>query len=305
MKTLMYRFIGIYLNTLTRISPKNGGKAGFRLFCKPRRSPLKKHHLAFFQTARQTDFDFNGTPVRLYEWGNGPKKVLFVHGWQSHSFRWRKYVESLPAEEYTLVAFDAPGHGQSGGDQFTVPLNAYLIWLLIERYQGFDAVVAHSIGSISVFYAMAHYDIQTVSKVVAMASPSRAAEFFAFYTDALKLREHTVRQIKHEFQSHVRHQLEGISLPAYAGKVTVPGLIIHDEADPETPYQNALELLENWKNATLITTRGLGHNLKSPAVAEVVKDYIAGAKTGKNNLRALEKNSFVLEEKNEPVPDTR
>jgi pimeloyl-ACP methyl ester carboxylesterase len=305
MKTLMHRFIGMYLNSLTRIFPKNGGKAGFRLLCKPRRSPLKKHHHAFLQTARQTDFDFNGIPVRLYEWGNGPKKVLFVHGWQSHSFRWRKYVESLLAKDYTLIAFDAPGHGSSGGDQFTVPMNAYLISLLTERYQGFDTVIAHSIGSISVFYALAHYDLQTVGKVIAMASPSRAAEFFAFYVDALKLREHTVRQIKNEFQFHVRHQLERISLPDYARKVTVPGLIIHDETDPETPYQNALELLENWKNATLITTQGLGHNLKSPALVKVVKDYITGAKTGNNHLRAFEKKSFVLEEKNEPVPDTR
>jgi pimeloyl-ACP methyl ester carboxylesterase len=214
-------------------------------------------------------------------------------------------VESLPAKEYTLIAFDAPGHGLSGGDQFTVPMNAYLISLLTERYQGFEAVVAHSIGSISVFYAMAHYDLQTVSKVVAMASPSRAAEFFAFYTDALKLGEHTVRQIRNEFQFHVRHQLERISLPAYATKVTVPGLIIHDKEDPETPYGNALELRESWKNATLVTTQGLGHNLKSPALVEVVKDYITGAKTRNNHLRASEKNSFVLEEKTEPVPDSR
>jgi pimeloyl-ACP methyl ester carboxylesterase len=177
MKKILYQSIGLYLNTLTRVAPGRGGKLGFRLFCKPQRSKLQQHHRAFLRTARQSSFDFNGIPIRIYQWGNGPKKVLFVHGWQSHSFRWKKYVESLSPEEYTMIAFDAPGHGLSGGNQFTVPLNAYLIWTLTERYQGFDTVVAHSIGSISVLYALAYYDIQTIGQVVSMASRAGPRNF--------------------------------------------------------------------------------------------------------------------------------
>jgi pimeloyl-ACP methyl ester carboxylesterase len=66
----------------------------------------------------------------------------------------------------------------------------------------------------------------------------------------------------------------------------VPGLIIHDREDPETPYQNARELLEAWKNATLVTTQGLGHNLKSAAVVEVVKDFIQGQKVSQAYIPA-------------------
>jgi hypothetical protein len=52
--------------------------------------------------------------------------------------------------------------------------------LLTRYYHGFDALVIHSIGSFSFFYAMAKYELPHIGKVVAMASPGKASEFFAF-----------------------------------------------------------------------------------------------------------------------------
>jgi pimeloyl-ACP methyl ester carboxylesterase len=274
MQELIYKSVGYYLNTLTKISPKKGGEYGFRLFCKPQRPKLQKQHISFFETARQEDFDFNGLNIKLYEWGTGPKKVLFVHGWQSHSYRWKKYVEQLPKDEHTIIAFDAPGHGQSDGDQFHVPLNAYLIHTLTKKYEGFDAVIAHSIGSMSVIYAMSFYAIESIKSFISMASPSRAEEFFAFYTQVLRLNHQTIQNITNVFQLEVRHQLKDISLATFGRNIKIPGLIIHDHNDPETPYANALELQQVWENARLITTEGLGHNLKSTDVVELVTQYI-------------------------------
>ncbi|WP_194972665.1 alpha/beta fold hydrolase [Aquiflexum lacus] len=274
MKRIIYQSIGLYLNTLNKISPKKGGEVGYRLFCKPGRSKLKRQHKEFFDTSDQEDFDFNGVNIRLYSWGQGPKKVLFVHGWQSHSYRWKQFIALLPKDEYTLIAFDAPGHGQSGGDQFHVPMNAFLISLLVEKYGGFDAVVAHSIGSFSVLYAKTYYHINKIGKFVSMASPSRAAEFFAFYSSALQLKKHTMDNVTNVFQMQVRHKVEDISLATFARFLDIPGLIIHDKNDPETPYANALEMAEVWVNSELITTNGFGHNLKSPNVVRLVVDYL-------------------------------
>ncbi|WP_194778263.1 alpha/beta fold hydrolase [Pararhodonellum marinum] len=295
MKNLIYRSLGIYLNTLTRIAPKKGGEVGFRLFCKPQKTKMKAHHKAFLKTARQEVLDFNGTPIKIYLWGKGSKKVLFVHGWQSHSYRWKKYVNSLSESDFTLIAFDAPGHGKSGGDQFTVPLNAFLISQLAKKYGGFDTVVAHSIGSISVLYALNYYNITNIGKVISMASPSRAEEFFAFYIQALRLKEPTVAQIKNEFQRQIRHELEDISLSTYARKINVEGLIIHDKRDPETPFENALELLDSWGNATLFETQGLGHNLRSIVVVNLVKDFILGKPLDETRYPNLTKKELMLQ----------
>lgn len=274
MKNLAYRSIGAYLNTLTKILPRTAGRKGFELFCQPQRTRLAKNHIEFLGNSRQLDFDFNGINIKTYHWGYGPRKVLFVHGWQSHSYRWKKYIEQFPADQFTLIAYDAPGHGQSAGNQFTVPLNAYLIAELAELYSGFEVVVAHSIGSISVLYALAHYHHIDIKRVVAMASPSKVEEFFAFYVKVLRLKPHTIRQIRNEFQIHVKQNIGRINLAAFAARVNIPGLIIHDEDDPETPYYNALELLASWRGSHLVTTKGLGHNLRSEIVVKAVTDYV-------------------------------
>ncbi|MEX2594141.1 MAG: alpha/beta hydrolase [Anditalea sp.] len=274
MKQLIYKSLGLYLNTLTRIAPEKGGKLGFKIFCTPKKKKLKREHLDFLHSANLGDFDFNGQNIKIYEWGTGPKKVLFVHGWQSHSFRWKKYIEAFPKDEYTLIAFDAPAHGLSDGKQFTVPHNAYLMALLARYYHGFNAVVSHSIGSFSFFYAMAKYDLPPIRKLVAMASPGKAREFFTFYIEALKLKSSTMARIKNEFQQYVKEELDNINLSVMIENLSVPGLIIHDRDDTQTGYQNALELRDNWKGSTLHTTQGLGHNLRSGEVVQLVADFV-------------------------------
>ncbi len=275
MKQLIYKSLGLYLNTLTHIAPEKGGKLGFKIFCTPQKKKLKRQHLDYLNSANQRDFNFNGQKIKIYEWGTGAKKVLFVHGWQSNSFRWKKHIDALPKEEYTLIAFDAPAHGLSEGKQFTVPLHAYLIATLTRYYHGFDAVVTHSIGSFSFFYAMAKYDFPSIGKLVAMASPLRASEFLAFYIETLGLKPATVSQIKNEFQNYAREELGNISLPVFVENLSIPGLIIHDKEDQQTPYQNAVELQKHWKGATLHTTNGLGHNLRSGEVVRLVADFVA------------------------------
>lgn len=274
MKTLVYQSIGFYLNTLSKIAPEKGAKAGFKLFCTPQRAKLKKNHLSFFSTARQEDFNFNGINIKIYQWGTGPKKILFVHGWQSHSYRWKKYIESISFEDYTLIAYDAPGHGLSGGNQFTVPLNAYLLSLLSEKYQGFDTVIAHSIGSMSVLYGLYYHENIHVNRFISMASPGKAEEFFQFYLSTLNLKPKTMLGIVNEFQLYAKQELKYINATTYAQKLNIPGLIIHDKNDPDTPYENALALSKIWEKGELITTEGLGHNLKSEEVVQQVIHYL-------------------------------
>jgi len=274
MKKLIYKSLGLYLNTLTRMAPEKGGKLAFKIFCTPQKKKLSPAQLDFLQTANRRNFDFNGQAIKIYEWGTGPKKILFVHGWQSHSFRWKKYIEAFPKEEFTLIAFDAPAHGLSEGKQFTVPQNAFLIALLARYYHGFGAVVSHSIGSFSVFYALATYELPPIGKLVSMASPGRASEFIDFYMEALNLKANTVTRIKHEFQKYAKEELDNIQLPVLVEKLRIPGLIIHDREDQRTPYQNALELLRHWKGATLHSTDGLGHNLRSRQLVQLVVDFV-------------------------------
>ncbi|MFO7825712.1 MAG: alpha/beta hydrolase [Cyclobacterium sp.] len=137
-----------------------------------------------------------------------------------------------------------------------------------------SVIILQSIGSFSLIYALSNYQLPPIGKLVAMASPGRASEFIDFYMETLNLKANTVSRIRHEFQKYAKEEVDNIQLPVFVEKLRVPGLIIHDREDQQTPYQNALELHKHWKGAALHTTQGLGHNLRSRELVQLVVDFV-------------------------------
>ena len=286
LKTLL-SFAGRYLNTLAHLLPRIAGRQGFRLFCRPFRTPLTAYHKKFLNTADQFSFEHDGILIQAYRWGEGPKKILFVHGWQSHSFRWKAYIESLSKEQYTMYAFDAPGHGLSGGSFLTVPYYSDIIQKLIDSLGEIHILVGHSLGCFASLHAIHAHPSLPVRKLILMAPPGKASDFLLFYQNTLKLSAKCVSLILKHFENVIQKPISYFSTTDFATSVKVSGLIIHDENDAETPYANAVEISQRWDNSKLITTKGLGHNLKSP---EVVLDVINFIETTTNqpNMRIAE-----------------
>ena len=271
----LYRVFGVFLNVLHYISPSAGGKLGFKFFCSPARTKINKSQFEFLHSAKESKILFHGKKIQLYQWGNGPKKVLFIHGWQSFSFRWKQYIEALSSEdEYTLLAFDAPAHGQSEGKRFTVTENASLINRLLNDYGNFHAIIAHSMGSFSFFYAQAKYLLPPINKLIILSPPAYLTEFIGFYKNALKLKASTVDSITDEFQIRVNEDLHSVNIPFLVKNLSIPGIIIHDTKDVLTDYSNARLLHHHWPISELITTNGLGHRLRSPEVVNAVAHYV-------------------------------
>ncbi len=111
MKKIIPRLIGFYLNVLVWFTPKFVGKKSILLFSRPQRPAIKQNHLDFFNSSEKFSFDVNGEAIQSYKWGTGDKVLVFFHGWQSHSFRWKNYIEAFSKKEYTIYAMDAPGMG--------------------------------------------------------------------------------------------------------------------------------------------------------------------------------------------------
>ena len=111
MQNIIMRIIGFLLNAGSIIAPKFTGRIGLKLFCYPRRPKLSDRYLEFLTAAKSFTFNYDGDQVVGYQWGNGSKKILFLHGWQSHTYRWKAYNDELKKDDFTIYAFDAPGHG--------------------------------------------------------------------------------------------------------------------------------------------------------------------------------------------------
>ena len=280
MKKLITRLLGNYLNALAVVLPQKAGRKGFYLFCHPFRPPMKSYHREFLDSSEKFTFAYNNIYIQCYRWGHGEKRVLFLHGWQSHSFRWKNYIQSLPKDEFTIYSFDAPGHGFSTGSYLSVPFYSEVIQAFFSTYGEFDTVVGHSLGSFSIIYALYCQPFLPVNKLVVMAPPGEATDFIRFYKDTLGLSDRMMKLTHEYFEQEFEKPARYFSTARFAASIKLPGLIIHDEQDDETPYQYAQQINQAWRESGLVTTRGLGHNLKSPEVINVVLNYIAGKVTG-------------------------
>jgi pimeloyl-ACP methyl ester carboxylesterase len=276
MKKLLIRSIGQYLNLLALVTPATAADRAFALFCRPFRSKINPKQLAFFNSAETVTVDADGYPVRVHTWGNGSKNVLFLHGWQSHSYRWKAYIDSLPKDEYTITAIDAPGHGLSEGNFLTVPVYSNVIQEMIHRLGNVDAIVSHSLGSFTLLYTIHKFPLLPVGKLIVMGTPGEAEDFVHVFRTTLGVSDRVIRLIENKFVELYDVKPEYFSLSRFAPALTQHGLIIHDKEDSEAPFTHATTLHKVWKKSQFIATEKLGHNLKSPDIVRLVTSYIQG-----------------------------
>ncbi len=273
-KQLLIFSIRMYLNTLAWIAPVKAGRLGFYLFCKPRRRPVKPHHMEFLGTSEKFTIDYAGRKVQGYKWGNGEMKLLLVHGWESHSYWWKNIVSALSKDKFTIYSIDAPGHGLSEGSYINIPHYSGLIEKVILEYGSIYAILGHSLGSFASVYTMHRAPHLPVSKLVMMAAPGEAKEWVDFYQKFLGLSSRTMKEIDKFFIEKIGHMPDYFSLKEFAKSMTRPGLIIHDTDDREAPYRYALAAHQNWPASEMITTSGLGHNLKSTELIKNVEEFL-------------------------------
>jgi pimeloyl-ACP methyl ester carboxylesterase len=273
-KRILIFSVGLYLNVLAWIAPRLAAKKGFFLFCRPIRRPVKPHHLEFLNTSEKFTVEYAGKKVQGYRWGTGERKILLLHGWESHSYWWKSVVTSLSKEQFTIYSIDAPGHGLSEGNYINIPHYSGLIEQLVLVYGPIHAILGHSLGAFSSVYTMHRAPHLAVSKMVVMASPGEVKEFVAYYQHVLGLSTRAMNAINNYFVEKLGHGPDYFSLKEFASTLKLSGLIIHDTEDKDAPYAYAMAAHQNWKNSEMVTTTGLGHNLKSTELIEKVKQFL-------------------------------
>jgi pimeloyl-ACP methyl ester carboxylesterase len=277
MKKFIPKMIGTYFNILSLIAPRFAGNKGFFLFSSTRRKPLKDYHKAFLNTADQFNFDCNGDTIQCYRWGTGSKIVIFFHGWESHTFRWKNYINAFSKEDYTIYAMDAPGHGLSTGKYCNLPIYSNAIEKFLLRIPPAHTIITHSMGSFSSLYTFYRIPALPVKQLVITASPGEATDFMAFYKNLLGLSDRALNSVSNGFEQNTQHRPEFYSTSRFAEGISIPTLIIHDKDDVsqfEAPYKYAEVLHKKITNSILITTSGFGHNLRSPIVVQHVVDFV-------------------------------
>src|SRR5215211_9491849 len=96
---------------------------------------------------------------------NGPA-VLLMHGWGGARAQMTGLVDPLLFAGYRVVSFDQPGHGESDGKTTNLLEIAPTMDLIAQHEGPFQAVVAHSFGTLITSYALVERNFPRPERLV-------------------------------------------------------------------------------------------------------------------------------------------
>ncbi|GAA5083816.1 hypothetical protein GCM10025760_00890 [Microbacterium yannicii] len=275
---------GASIRAVSALSPRAGAAIAMPLFAsvaKPR--PVHDDDAATMSQARRRTVripgvDRRGVEVVTYEWGRGPRTVVLSHGWLGRASQFSRLVRELVAEQYRVVAFDGPAHGESGGRQM------YLVdWLdvyadLQQRHGAFEAMIGHSFGGLATLVAVAGGT--DAARVVTISSLADADELLRQFQRMVGYSDAVTVRLRERFAARYFPGdpdpfawLSAVRRPLPAG---VPLLITHDERDRFVPFGESVRIRSANPDATFLPTTGLGHNriLGADVVLDAVLEHL-------------------------------
>jgi pimeloyl-ACP methyl ester carboxylesterase len=271
------------LQTAYLLSEDLGTSVAERLFTTPRRHArpdreravlASGHHLSIDVTLRAPRW--HGTTLRIaaWRWGIGPT-VLLVHGWEGRGSQLGSVVEPLVAAGMSVVAFDAPGHGDSPEHRLYLTDLADCIADVAAAVGPIHAIVAHSFGAAAVLLAHARANVSAPRNV--LVSPNvlieDAVRRFAYLVG---LDDRDRAALEHRLAEQTGVGIADLTLPRLAGDRDDALLVIHDRNDDEVSFDHAARLAAIWPNAQLRETDGLGHRriLRDPDVLAGIVEFV-------------------------------
>ena len=267
------RLYGLYFNILALFSRKRAAESAFTVFCTPRKGkilPLQKDYL---MAAEADIVNIGGMSLQTYRWPGNRETVMLLHGWESNSFRWRNLIGFLRKEGFDIIAFDAPAHGKSTGEILNVPLYAECTDQMVKKYKP-KYMVAHSVGGTTAVYHQYQYNTNGVEKLVTIGSPSELKEIMEHYQSMLGFNNTVLSALDGYFHKHFGFGIDDFSTSRFASELKIQGLLIHDELDKVAPVSASERVHANWKNSSLIKTKGLGHSLHQEEVNQKIIDFL-------------------------------
>lgn len=263
---------------LAPLSPRKAGNRARRLFLTPPRHDFRRAELDALEEA--SSFTVPMPTGRLVGWRWGRLQdpvVVLVHGWGGRAAQLRSFVAPLTARGYSVVAFDAPGHGMTGGRESSLVHMAAALDAVLRQIGPVEAVVGHSLGGAVTGYVMSRG--AQVKKAVLLAPPASLTEYSHRFARLLRLPEGIRALMQAQIERRFGIRWSDFEVEATAPQLTQPALIVHDIDDRDNPFRDGERYARHWPGARLVATHGLGHRgaLRDSAVIGEVVAFIGAA----------------------------
>ena len=275
-KKLQGQLVRQALRLTGRLHPELAAQKAEGLFLTPRRMPANRHQQQVLDRGSQGLVQVGGDIVRVWRWGHGPG-VLLVHGWSGRGSQFADWVDQLVEAGFQVTLFDAPGHGDSGGQSSSLAQFVATIREIARHYGPFETLIGHSMGGAAGLAAVAGG--LPLQQLVTLAAPGDlAAVMRRTFQGLMGLAPELNPLIERRLEARFGIPMHSLDPKALAPEVELPWLLLHDLDDREIPWSEAEELSRATSAAQLLSTKGLGHYriLRDPGVRQHVRAFLLG-----------------------------
>jgi pimeloyl-ACP methyl ester carboxylesterase len=187
------------------------------------------------------------------------------------------FVDPLLAAGYRVVAYDQPAHGDSDGVMTNLLEIAPTMDLILKQEGKFDAIIAHSFGTLITSYSIVERNFPPPSRLVYFGAFNQLLESLPRFQVIAGLPDEIMDGFRVMlYENFGQGVLEAIVHERLAPKINIPTLMFHDVADNVTPVEDSRSIARGWKSAQYIETEGLGHRgaLQSKEIHEQVIQFL-------------------------------
>jgi len=262
------------------LAPPLAAVWAYRIWFSTRRYRESAHDRRWRQQARLQMLDHACGRIAVYRWGEPEQPVVMcLHGWNGRASQFATMLPTLLKAGYQVVAFDAPGHGQSEGQSSNLLRMAAVLQTVLQQHAPVKAMITHSFGGMVVAYAIKHLAIE-LERLVMIASPVSNHYLIDMYADSLgishRVMRHFYRRLRREFGEDI---FERTSAEQNLKNSKLPILLIHDKQDKAVSWRNSERIVEAAENATAIYTEGHGHR-RALRDKKLIKKIVGFIKSG-------------------------
>jgi pimeloyl-ACP methyl ester carboxylesterase len=283
---LAVRYARAELNILSLVNVRKAAIKAFRLFCTPQKKTAGKYP-AIFSTGERLTFRLEGHTIRGHRWlpytdalkpdAISLKKVLIAHGFESSSRTFDTYIAALLKQGYEVFAFDAPGHGRSGGRRILLTDYVRMLQLVEQNYGPFQAWIGHSLGGLALALSLEDLPAGQKGRLVLIAPAVEMTSAVDAFAKVLGLSAEVVKEMDRYVQEISGHPFSWYSLRRALGHVHADILYCQDEDDLITPPAAAHQAEQDGHaHVRFIFTSGLGHRniYKAPEMLDQVIAFL-------------------------------
>ncbi len=273
------QYLRTKFKTLSKLAPATAGRMAFDLFCTPYPKYKKRKAPAIFNHARNlTVVMKDKTKIKGFEWqSNSPngQTVLIAHGYASFAYKFEHYITPLLKMGYRVLAFDAPGHGQSEGKHINVVVYQEAIEQIMQQCGPVNHFIGHSLGALTLSMIAEQIDRPNERKFVLIAPATKTTTTFDNFFKMMHFNQVTKDAFINQVLSLTSHKVEYFASDRALANYKGPLLWVHDQEDLVCPYKDLEEFQKNApNNVEFLITNGLGHN-KVYKTAEVMDQIMA------------------------------